>query len=173
MKNYGTRLTATLFSIYLLTLLWILLLKLGVHFSYMEHREVNLIPFRELLTSLGKLDLPETILNILIFVPLGIYAGVLFQTWTWQNKILFALCVSFIVETLQYLLSIGAFDVTDIITNTSGGIIGFALLKILDKGFRTPAGTQKFVNVVSTIGTVVLLSLLVLLKLNMLPIRYQ
>ena len=73
--NYAAnRLTTVLFIVYLLVLLWILLFKLGVQFSYMEKRSVNLVPFKEALTSHGKIDVSETILDVLIFIPLGIYA---------------------------------------------------------------------------------------------------
>jgi len=37
-------------------------------------RSVNLIPFND-----GYFSLSETILNVIVFVPLGIYAGVLFK----------------------------------------------------------------------------------------------
>jgi glycopeptide antibiotics resistance protein len=66
-NNKTNKLTSVLFIIYLIVLFWILLFKLGVRFSYMENRNVNLIPF-------GKIDVSETILNVVIFVPLGIYA---------------------------------------------------------------------------------------------------
>ena len=80
-NNKTNKLTNVLFIIYLIALFWILIFKLGVRFSYMENRNVNLIPF-------GKIDLSETILNVVIFVPLGIYAGVLYKRWIF-GKILF------------------------------------------------------------------------------------
>jgi glycopeptide antibiotics resistance protein len=45
----------------------------------MANRSVNLIPFREALLLHGKLDFGELIMNVVIFVPLGIYAGILFK----------------------------------------------------------------------------------------------
>ena len=45
------RLTTILFTVYLMALAWILLFKLGVKFSYMERRTVNLIPFNEALIA--------------------------------------------------------------------------------------------------------------------------
>ncbi len=70
-NNVANRLTTVLFILYLIALYWILLLKLGVQFSYMGNRRTNFIPFSEpsILTS-------ENILNAIIFVPLGIYAGI-------------------------------------------------------------------------------------------------
>ena len=167
-NNVTNRLTTVLFIIYLIALYWILLLKLGVQFSYMANRKANLIPFNEplILTS-------ENILNVVIFVPLGIYSGILVRRWTFSKKLLFVFLLSLIIEGLQYILRLGAFDVTDIITNTLGGIIGFLIFKGLEKTFNNSVQAQKFINTIAAIGTLLMILLLVLLKMNMLPIRYQ
>ncbi len=83
-SNVNNRLTTVLFIIYLIALYWILLLKLGVRFSYMGNRTTNFIPFSQhvILTS-------ENMLNVVIFVPLGIYAGMLFERWIFGKKLLF------------------------------------------------------------------------------------
>jgi len=88
----------------------------------MGERRTNLVPFSELfiLTS-------ENILNVVIFVPLGIYAGILFEKWLFGKKLFFVFLLGLLVEGLQYILRVGAFDITDIITNTLGGIIGLMI----------------------------------------------
>ncbi len=172
--NNGTnRVTTVLFIIYLIALFWILLAKLGVRFSYMENRQVSLIPFREAILFNGKVDVAEIVLNVVIFVPMGIYAGILFGRWNMGRKIFFVFLISGIVEGLQYILAIGAFDITDIITNTSGGIIGLLLFKAIEKGFNNRVKAQKFINIIAAIGTVITILLLILLKMDMLPIRYK
>ena len=166
-NNATNRLTTVLFIVYLIALYWILLLKLGVRFSYMGDRRANLIPFSApFLTS-------ENILNVVIFVPLGIYTGVLFERWVFENKLLFFFLLSLLVEGLQYILRIGAFDVTDIITNTLGGIIGLMIFKAIEKAFRNNVKAQKFINKIAATGTLLMILFLVLLKINMLPLRYQ
>lgn len=172
-NNRANNLTKALFIIYLIALCWILLFKLGVRFSYMDHRSVNFIPFREALRSNGKINTPETILNVLIFVPFGIYTGILFKRWTWINKIFFFSLSSLMFEGLQFMLRIGAFDITDIITNTIGGAIGLMVFEVIEKLFSDSVKAQKFINIIAAIGTIFMVSLLVLLKLNMLPVRYQ
>jgi glycopeptide antibiotics resistance protein len=122
-NNVTNRLTAVLFIIYVIALCWILLFKLGVRFSYMENRSVNLIPFSDLLIN-GKIDVGGVISNVVIFVPLGIYAGTLFEKWIFRKQLTFFFLFSLLVEGLQFILAIGAFDITDVITNTLGGIIG-------------------------------------------------
>jgi glycopeptide antibiotics resistance protein len=167
------KLTSALFIIYLMALCWILLFKLGVHLSYMENRRVNLIPFSEPLILNGKIDVGEIILNVVIFVPLGIYAGILFKRWTIGKKFFFFFLASLLVEGLQFILVIGAFDITDIITNTAGGIIGLIIFIAIEKVFRNSVKAQRFINMIAAIGTVLMIVLLLLLKMNMLPVRFQ
>jgi len=165
-NNKTNKLTSVLFIIYLIALFWILLFKFGVRFSYMENRNVNLTPF-------AKIDVAEIILNVVIFVPLGIYAGVLFKRWGFVKKLFFFFLISLMFEGLQFIFRIGAFDITDIITNISGGIIGSLIFEAIEKLFNNSVRSQKFITIIAAIGTVLMISLLLLLKLNMLPIRYQ
>jgi len=133
----------------------------------MGSRRANLIPFNEtnILTA-------ENILNVAIFVPLGIYAGILFKRWILGEKLLFVFLMSLLVEGIQYFFRLGAFDVTDIITNTSGGVIGLIVFAAIEKAYGG-GKAQKFVNKMAAVGTVLMIFLLALLKMNMLPIRYQ
>src|SRR5689334_501314 len=96
--NTATRITQALFCIYLLALLWILVFKMGVHFSYMGERRINLKPFG------GPFLKGENVMNTLIFVPLGIYVGVLFCSWGFIQKVLMFPFTSFLIESLQYIL---------------------------------------------------------------------
>lgn len=162
------RLTTVLLVIYLVAICWILLFKLGVRFSYMEKRNVNLTPF-----SRSSILSSANIMNVVVFIPLGVYAGILFQRWIWGKKLLLFFLLSLIVEGLQYILRIGAFDVTDIITNTLGGIIGLILYKAIEKAVNSSFKAQKLINIIAATGTVLMILLLVLLKMNMLPVRYQ
>ena len=167
-KDSHSKLTIVLFVIYLIVLFWILLFKLGVHFSYMGNRNVNLIPFND-----SKINVSEIILNVVICVPLGIYAGILFKRWTFSAKFFFFFLISSVFEVLQFILRVGAFDITDIVNNTLGAIVGLMIFKAIEKLFQNSGKTHKFINIFATIGTVLMISFLLLLKMNMLPIRYQ
>lgn len=171
--NDSNKLTQVLFIIYLIVLIWILLFKFGVRFSYMGTGSVNLIPFRQYFISNGKIDRAELILNVVIFVPLGIYAGLLFKSWVWGHKLFFFFLISFLFEGLQFIFRIGAFDVTDIITNILGGIIGLLIFEAIERVFNNSVQSKKVINTIATVGTAIIVFLLLLLKLNMLPIRYQ
>ena len=166
------RLTTVLFLIYLIALCWILLFKLGVRFSYMGNRRVNVIPFSEFFLS-GKIDVGELIMNVVIFIPLGLYAGILFEKWNFGKKLFFFFLISLLVEGLQFILAVGAFDSKDVITNTLGGIIGLMIFSAIAKAFNNSVRAGKFITIMAAIGTALMILLLLLLKMNMLPVRYQ
>jgi glycopeptide antibiotics resistance protein len=109
----------------------------------------------------------------MIFVPLGIFAGIIFGRWIFGKKLFFFFLISLMFEGLQFFLAIGAFDITDIITNTLGGIIGLMIFKAIEKAFNDSIKAQKFINMIAMIGTVIVISLLILLKMNMLPVKYR
>jgi glycopeptide antibiotics resistance protein len=134
----------------------------------MRERRANLIPFNE--TSILN---SENILNVVIFIPLGIYVAILRERWIFGKKLLFILSLSLLVEGLQYIFRIGALDVTDIVTNTLGGVIGLLIFEAIEKAFNNRGKAQRFTNKIAVIGTVLMIILLVLLKMNMLPVTYQ
>lgn len=162
------KLTKSLFVIYLIVMGWIILLKLGVQFSYMEERRLNMVPFAN-----GYYSMMETIMNVVIFIPMGMYAGILLRNKAFGMKLLFFFLTSLLLEGLQYVFKFGAFDITDLLTNTTGGIIGYLLYLGFRAFFKNPLKAQKSFNLIFGLGTILIVSLLILLKLNMLPIRYQ
>ena len=80
---------------------------------------------------------------------------------------------SLIVEVLQFILRVGAFDITDTITNTLGGIIGLMIFKAIEKVLKNSVRAQKFINIIAATGTVLMILFLLLLKTNNLWIKYQ
>ncbi len=176
MKNNDiqNKFTTVLFMIYLIVLFWILLFKLGVHFSNMgKIHSINLIPFSKPSMSNGKADFNEMILNVIIFVPLGVYAGILFKRWIFVKKILLLLLISLLIEVLQFILRLGVSDITDVITNTLGGIAGLMIFIAIEKIFNNSVKAHKFINTIAAIGTILIILFLVLLKTNNLWIRYR
>ncbi|MFN8256364.1 MAG: VanZ family protein [Bacteroidales bacterium] len=177
-NDKANRLTNVLFVIYLLVLVWVLILKLDVHFSYMDKRMINLIPFAESTDQNGKPNSMEMVLNALIFIPLGVYAGILFKKWTIWKKIPLFFLTSLSIEIIQFILSVGAADITDIINNTAGGLIGLLVYMGIEKAFRNGYRAQKFLNFLALAGTVFIVLFLFLLKIKALWIigihfRYQ
>lgn len=159
-------LTLLLAIIYVIALYWIIVLKFNIT-AYHEKvtGNINWIPYREAVLY-GNLDLVETLLNILIFIPLGLYTGVMLRGWNFGQKVLLFFSLSFLFETSQYVLEVGAFDITDLINNTLGGIVGLTIYSILVKSFKNVLKTQKFINILCLVGTVLVFSFLLFLKMN-------
>ena len=153
-------LTSVLFAIYFLLLIWIILFKGNVNFEFGYYRKINLIPFGGSLIVNGKLQLDEIIQNILIFVPFGIYICMLKPKWSFIKKVMPAFFTSLVVEILQYILAIGATDITDLIGNTLGGIIGIGIFYIFKKLLKER--TNNIIKILASITTIIVVSIFAL-----------
>ena len=70
--------TVGLFFIYLAFVICVILLKFSTSPDALPHlRNINLIPYGDCLMVNGNLNIRELAENILIFVPFGIYGGML------------------------------------------------------------------------------------------------
>ncbi len=166
-NSKSNQLTFCLFFIYLVVLFWIIVLKMSVRFTYMgQQRSMNLIPYNQPLMLNGKADFGEIILNTIVFVPMGVYAAILYTKWTAVKSILFFAFSSLMLESIQYITALGAFDITDIINNTLGGTFGLFLFKILEKLSGNSTKAQKIVNIVALLATIAFISLFLYLKIN-------
>ena len=155
-------LTGGLFFIYLAFVIWVILLKFSTSPDALPHlRNINLIPYGDCLMINGNLNIRELAENILIFVPFGIYGGMLARERAGGTVILAGAGFSLFLETLQYLLAMGASDITDVINNTLGAVIG----GLLWKAFRKIAGEKSWliVQILATVGTVGMLGVSVLI----------
>ncbi|BCN32706.1 VanZ family protein [Anaeromicropila herbilytica] len=162
--NRINKLTIILFIIYLIAIFEIIVFKLELPFSQVgQFRNINFIPFHESMIVNGQVNYSEIIMNIIIFIPLGIYVEMIFSRWSTFHKVIISFLVSLMCEVLQYIFALGASDITDIINNTLGGIIGLLIIKVLIKLFNNRSKVYRFINVVATIGTVVMGLLLAIL----------
>lgn len=77
------------------------------------------------LTAQQGYDFTQFTANIVLFVPLGIFAMVLRPHWRWWHVTAFSAAVSATIELLQELFRPHRFATfSDIIANTAGGAIG-------------------------------------------------
>ncbi len=89
------------------------------------------------------------ILNTAVFVPLGVLLPLTGrQSRKWYVSLLAALGLSLLIESAQFLLGAGTFDVDDLMCNTLGAVLGWAavtmvllLLERAPKKAFFPAGT--------------------------------
>lgn len=86
---------------------------------------LTLIPFLPMIA-----DLKNTILNIILFVPLGIMLPFLWKKYnTLKVTLMFGFFMSLAIELLQ-ILTYRATDINDIIANTVGTVLGYFLFRI-------------------------------------------
>lgn len=70
--------------------------------------------------------------NIVMFVPFGFFAALLWRGYAWKRALLTGVCITGFVECWQ--LCVGrAFDIDDIILNTLGVFCGYLLWRLLNK----------------------------------------
>ena len=157
MKN-EKKITVALLIVYLLVLSWIILFKLQFSFSALDHiREINLIPFGGSVIVNGKVDF--------VFIPVGAYFSLLFKNKSALKAIGSVFGISFVYEIIQFIFAIGASDITDLISNTLGGIIGVALVYVLSIVLKDK--THKILNRIAMVCTVlVVIFLFMLLAVN-------
>ena len=87
---------------------------------------INLIPFS------NEIDIVAYGLNVVLFVPLGLLAPVI---WEKMDKLTNVIAVSVLFTMLieiSQLINFRSTDVDDVILNVLGGVVGFGLFKLLD-----------------------------------------
>jgi len=149
------KLTKILFAAYLAAMTWIIVFKMEFFIENLAGiRSINLIPFNGSAIVNGAIDVSEIINNALIFIPLGIYAGLLLRDGGFREKLLLIAGVSLSYEALQYILAIGRSDITDLISNCLGGIVGLLLYAAIGWLCKTDTRTAICVNVCALVGTI-------------------
>ncbi|MEY8327493.1 VanZ family protein [Lachnospiraceae bacterium 54-11] len=145
-----------LFAVYLILLVWIILFKLQLSVHELDRiRSINLIPFyydNEI--GMG-FHLKEVLENVAIFIPYGIYLCMLKKEPGFKVKFFLILMTSFILEVLQYILAVGGTDITDIITNTCGGVAGIGIYWSATRIFRGKKRAETVIVVLAAIVTIV------------------
>lgn len=158
--NWQTRkLTKYLFIIYLLALVWIILFKFQWPSSILgTMQNVNLTPYAAPSRINGEIVRSEMILNAIIFIPFGIYLEMLVKKWPFLIKLFGVLLGSCFLEGMQYILAVGATDITDVIQNVLGGFIGLLLYKIYERWINNQHQAHERMNQVALFGTLLMLT---------------
>ncbi|MEX1377312.1 MAG: VanZ family protein [Eubacteriales bacterium] len=114
---------------YLLFLVWAILWKCGMPFIGSEaQRTINLHPFNNNTSW-------EMQFNIAVFMPLGFYLAAYKKGWMFM-KLAVIIIISFILESVQFVLAIGRSDITDLVLNTFGGICGVLVFYFISLLFK-------------------------------------
>jgi glycopeptide antibiotics resistance protein len=163
-------LSKTLFAIYLLMLLWLVLFKFSYELSSVlniQIRSLNLIPFADPEQKDLGLHLGEMIFNFIVFIPFGLLLSVNLKQTSFWRKLSFVFIFSLATEVTQYVLAIGRTDITDIITNTFGGFLGLILYDFGKKYIKNEI-LDKFIVVTG----IILLAVFLYLRIMVLKVRY-
>ena len=89
---------------------------------------LTLRPFLPMMT-----DIKNTILNIFLFLPLGVMLPFLWKKYNrLADTLLFAFGMSLSIEVLQ-ILTYRATDINDLIANTLGAIVGYFIFRITSR----------------------------------------
>ena len=115
----------------------------------------NLVPFRDLARAIDgrpwglQPAAAGVAANVAVFVPWGLFFALRFRRTRWWRFLGLTLAISAAIEVWQAISATGrSSDVTDIVTNTAGGLIGYttarglqAFLAWLDR--LTPPGVEQ------------------------------
>jgi len=135
------RLLPLLFAAYLVLLTWLVLWKLGVPWAGdAGQRVVKLVPFVATAHA-GASEPVEVALNLVIFLPFGVYLGLLAPSWPWWRVAGALAGASLALEVAQYVLAVGSSDVTDVVVNTVGGLAGLGVVALARRTLRARAAT--------------------------------
>ena len=126
-------------------------------------RSINLIPFyydKEIGTVF---HLKEVFENLLIFVPMGIYLQMLLPKCRFHGKQIIIAGTSLLLEVAQYVLAIVRSDITDLITNFMGGLLGLALYGMMARLLKNRETADKLFFILAVIVSVVVVGFLALI----------
>jgi glycopeptide antibiotics resistance protein len=115
-------------------------------------RTINLIPLHGSFDENGVIVWREIAQNVLIFIPFGFYINMLKNKWSLTKKALSVIGLTLLFEVLQFIFALGRSDITDILSNTLGGIIGLCFYALLFKVFKR--NTYKIVGIIALAITV-------------------
>lgn len=97
-------------------------------------REYDFTPFWSYLAYFSGSNpqlLPESIMNVLVFIPIGLLLGLISRSMTWLRALLIGVCLSVGIESLQFIFLRGFSEFDDVTHNTLGCVIGYGLFRLL------------------------------------------
>lgn len=103
----------------------------GIHAFKTFSPRIVLVPFVDMIN--GPVD---TILNVILFIPLGFFLPLLYKKYNRVNRIaLTGFLFSISIEIVQ-MFGMGSTDINDLITNTVGTCLGYYIYKVVFKLVR-------------------------------------
>lgn len=100
-------------------------------------RAYNFVPFWSYQgkSFSAELFLPETIVNIGMFIPIGLLIRVVYKPMRWWMVMLIGGGISILIETIQFIFKYGFSEFDDVFHNTLGCLIGYVLFLIFHRAW--------------------------------------
>lgn len=163
-RPHKITLTHILFILYCLFIVWSVLFKMSFSFSEIPEmtrpRSINFIPFYYECDISIRFHIQEVLMNAVLFFPFGVYLKML--NIATGKSILYGFCLSLALELGQLAFALGACDITDLITNTSGTAAGVCLYLLILRLFKNQTKINKVFCILALTATI-LLGLLILM----------
>ena len=168
-------LSKIIFIIYIGLIIWIVMFKCNLidsmndayiflkDMSIKERILVFSTPFKnyfmESINSPKYVFTEDDLLNVIIFIPMGLYLSYFITNRKFLKSLLITFGVSLFFELFQLFTVIGSFTIQDLMTNVIGGIIGYLVYKLI---FIKKESKQRttILNVISIIGIIVFVPIL-------------
>lgn len=98
-------------------------------------RAFNFMPFWSYMANKPEMTpiYLEKLMNVVLFVPLGLLGGYVFNSDKIIKSIVFCICFSISIEILQFIFKKGFSETDDVLHNVLGGIIGYCLYRFIRK----------------------------------------
>lgn len=157
-------------GVYLVLLAWVVLWKLEAPWigeAAGLGRPIKLVPFVPS-GDAGASAPAEMLINLVLFVPFGLFVGAFAPTWSWWKAGVAALAASLVLEAVQHLISTGSFDTTDLIVNTAGALVGWVIFVLV----RTVSGGRTSVVAARICVSVSALALVAAVAFIASPLNY-
>lgn len=157
---------------YIITVIWIILFKMAGSLDgfremfYSQPHHVNWIPFKESVIVNHHLQTREIIDNLLIFLPFGGLLGLGFKRINIFKVTGVVMLFTVAVEALQYTFGLGRADITDMLMNTLGGVLGYIIYRLLKVIFPSNKTDGVLVIAGLSLFSVILVGLLIIVAFN-------
>ena len=79
--------------------------------------------------------LAENIMNVVVFIPVGLLLDIAFKQMTWWKVLLIGCGISVTIESHQFFFMKGFSEVDDVMHNTVGCVIGRFMVKVNGERF--------------------------------------
>lgn len=126
----GLVLVEYMFFIYCSTVIYRTVAERFVGYSFTPFWSYNAI--KEGRTEL----LTENIMNVVVFVPVGLLMGIAFKYIKWWQVLLIGAFISISIEVLQFILKKGFSELDDVMHNTLGCMIGYWIYALARYGYE-------------------------------------